>query len=323
MNVPDVSVVVPSHGRALRLWWLLNALEEQTLEPKRFEVVVVHDYDDAGFLGRLGEHPLAVAGLLRELRIEPGTGSPSRQRNIGWREARAPLIAFTDDDCRPEPGWLRALLDAAAASPGAIVQGATRADPLEKALFAAPHYRSLHVDPPNLYAQTCNIAYPRTLLDLVGGFDEAMPAPAGEDTDLALRAKEAGGEQVGAPEAVVFHAVEAFTLPEAVRLNLKWQHLAYVFRKHPQLRDELVMGVFWRRSHAELALALTGLALARRSPLGALLAAPYVVRALNRRGRRRRSRVVSAVELPGQVVVDFAELLTMIRGSLRYGTPVL
>jgi glycosyltransferase involved in cell wall biosynthesis len=323
MTTPEISVVVPSHGRRLRVWWLLNALEEQTLDADRYEVVLVHDYADPAFLALLEEHPLALAGTLRSVRIEPGTGSPSRQRNIGWREARAGLIAFTDDDCRADRGWLAALLETAAGAPGAIVQGATRPDPLETALFAAPHHRSLRVDPPNLFAQTCNIAYPRDLLERLGGFDEAMPAPAGEDTDLALRARAAGAEVTGAADALIFHSVEAYTLAEAVRLNSKWQHLVYVFRKHPQLRDELVAGVFWRRSHAELVLALAGLALAGRRPLALALTAPYLKRALNRRGPRRRARVASALELPGQAVVDLAEVLTMARGSVRYRLPVL
>jgi GT2 family glycosyltransferase len=320
---PEISVVVPSHGRELRLWWLLNALDEQTLDGDRYEVVLVHDYDDSRYLDLLDRHPLAESGRLRSVPIEPGTGSPSRQRNIGWREARAGLVAFTDDDCRPDPGWLEGLLDGAAAAPEAIVQGATRPDPLERAVMAAPHYRTLWVDPPNLYAQTCNIAYPRALLERLGGFDEGMPAPAGEDTDLALRARETGAEVVGAPGALVFHAVEEYSLPQVMRLNAKWQHLVYVFRKHPQLRDELVAGVFWRKSHAELALALAGLALARRTPLALALTAPYVRRALNRRGPRRRSRAVSAVELPAQAAADLAELLTMVRGSIRYRLLIL
>jgi glycosyltransferase involved in cell wall biosynthesis len=323
MSAPDVSVVVPSHGRELRLWWLLNALEEQTLERDRYEVVLVHDYDDPDFLGLLDSHPLAESGRLRAVRIERGAGKPSRQRNIGWRQARAELVAFTDDDCRPAPGWLDGLLAIAASAPEAIVQGATRPDPLERAVMAAPHYRTLRADPPNLYAQTCNIAYPRAVLERVGGFDESMPAPAGEDTDLALRAREAGVKVVGAPDAVVFHAVEEYSLPEVMRLNSKWQHLVYVFRRHPQLREELYAGVFWRKSHAELALALAGIGLARRTPLALALTAPYLRRALNRRGPRRRSRAVSAVELPGQLAADLAELLTMVRGSLRYRLLIL
>jgi glycosyltransferase involved in cell wall biosynthesis len=323
MSTPEVSVVVPSHGRELRLWWLLNALEDQSLERGRYEVVLVHDYEDPAYLDLLDGHPLAGSGRLRAIRIEPGTGKPSRQRNIGWREARAGLIAFTDDDCRPDPGWLEGLLDVAVTAPDAIVQGATRPDPLERSVMAAPHYRTLRVDPPNLYAQTCNIAYPRAVLERVGGFDESMPAPAGEDTDLALRAREAGTGVVGAPDAVVFHAVEEYSLPELMRLNSKWQHLVYVFRKHPQLREQLYAGLFWRKSHAELALALAGLGLARRTPLALGLTVPYLRRAINRRGPRRRSRLLSGLELPGQVAVDLAELLTMVRGSLRYRLPIL
>src|SRR5687767_430475 len=97
---PSISVVVPSHARRLRLRWLLNALEDQTLDPATFEVIVVHDYEgeDAALLDG---HPLARDGRMRQLRIEPGTGRPSVQRNMGWRAASAPLVAFVDDDCRP------------------------------------------------------------------------------------------------------------------------------------------------------------------------------------------------------------------------------
>ena len=81
---PAVAVVVPSHGRALRLSWLLNALEEQTFED--FEVVVVHDYAAAEPFQR---HPLVASGRARLVAIPPGTGSPGRQRNLGWRAAGA------------------------------------------------------------------------------------------------------------------------------------------------------------------------------------------------------------------------------------------
>ncbi len=78
--------------------------------------MVVHDYvgDDARLID---EHPLALAGRLRQLRIEPGTGRPSVQRNLGWRAARAELVAFIDDDCRADPGWLEALVIAAEQAP--------------------------------------------------------------------------------------------------------------------------------------------------------------------------------------------------------------
>src|SRR4051812_18680952 len=83
--------VVPSHARHLRLRWLLNALEQQTLAAERWEVVVVHDYDQATAERVIERHPLAEAGRLRHIAIAAGAGSPARQRNLGWRASAADL----------------------------------------------------------------------------------------------------------------------------------------------------------------------------------------------------------------------------------------
>jgi GT2 family glycosyltransferase len=313
VSAPEVSVVVPSHARAVRLARLLDALHAQTLDRDRFEVVVVHDYD------ALADHPLAM----RALRIAPAQRGPARQRNLGWRAARAPLIAFTDDDCRPEAAWLERLLAAAREHPGAIVQGATAPDPDELDALASPYARTISVDPPGRFAQTCNILYPRALLEGVGGFDERLPAPAGEDTDLALRARAAGAPYVGAPDALVFHAVEAYSLAGAVRLAFKWRHLAYVVRRHPEVRSWFALRVFWREAHLRLCLALAGAALARRHPLAAALCLPYLRERLAVRGTGPRARLTAARELPGRAAVDLAELATMAWGSARYRTFVL
>jgi len=215
------------------------------------------------------------------------------------------------------------LLAAAGEHPGAIVQGATEPDPEELGALASPHARTIRVDPPGRFAQTCNILYPRALLEAVGGFDERLPAPAGEDTDLALRARAAGAEYVGAPAARVFHAVEPHGLVAAVRLAFKWRHLAYVVRRHPEVRGWFALRVFWREAHLRLCLALAGAALARRHPLAAALCLPYLRDRLGVRGTGPRARLRAARELPGRAAVDLAELATMIWGSARYRTFVL
>ena len=53
------------------------------------------------------------------------------QPSAGRRRA-APLVAFTDDDCRPRPGWLEALLEASADGPSTFLQGRTDPDPDER-----------------------------------------------------------------------------------------------------------------------------------------------------------------------------------------------
>ena len=315
-----VTVVVPSHARQLRLRWLLNALEEQTLRDG-WEVVVVHDYDPATSERVIDAHPLARAGRLRHLAIAPGTGSPARQRNLGWRTARGELVAFTDDDCRPDPGWLEALVEGARRHPGQVVQGRTRPDPLESGVLAAPHVRTLRVEPVGPYAQTANILYPRELLEQLGGFDEA--AVSGEDVGLSLRARAAGRTIAAAPDALAFHAVESHTLPGIVRQNLKWRYLAYLVKQHPEFRRELPLGVFWDDEHLLVCAAVAGVVGGRRAwPLWALCL-PYLARASRRRGPGRLRRAVALAEVPGAAVRQLAEVGGLVVGSVRHRTMLL
>ena len=305
---PSVTVAVPSHERPVRLGRLLDALAEQTLE-EEWEVVVVHDSgDDTEAV--LSGHPLRAAGRLRHVRLDRGTGSASRQRNVAWREANAPLVAFTDDDCRPAPGWLDALLVAARADPGAFVQGRTVPDQLDGVTPGGPGVRTLHVAPPTPHVPTCNVLYPRALIERVGGFSEDPDLRAGEDTELAWRVVEAGGRQAAAPAAVVHHAVEAVGVLGAVRAAVRWGDLAYVVRRHPHLRSELIGGVFWKAEHGLLAAAAAGLALAPRRRGALVLALPYL---WARRGR----------DLPGWAALDVAEMAALARGSIRHRTLML
>jgi GT2 family glycosyltransferase len=316
-----VSVVVASHGRHLRLRWLLNALEEQTLQRGLWEVVVVHDYDRATAKRVIDAHPLNEAGTLRAIAIPAGTGTPARQRNLGWRTAAGELIAFTDDDCRPEPEWLERLIAAARPAAGTMVQGATRPDPLERRVLAAPHVRTMRIDPVGPYAQTCNILYPRELLERLDGFDDR--AVTGEDVGLSLRARAAGARITPAPDAVVNHAVESHTLPGILRQNLKWRHLAYLAKRHPEMRRELPLGVFWDSEHLWTTTALVGVVGARWNRGLLALTAPYAVRASRRRGRGLRALTIALVEMPGQAVRQVAEVLGLAVGSLRHRTFLL
>lgn len=316
----SVSVVVASHARKLRLLWLLNALEEQTLaEP--WELILVHTYRPEIIEDVVSSHPLARRGVLRQTAVDASSGSPALQRNLGWRQALGELIAFVDDDCRPEPVWLERLVETERRHPGAIVQGTTSPDPLEMAITRAPHVRTMTIQPVGPYAQTCNILYPRELLHRLDGFDER--AIAGEDVGLSLRARATGRAIEAAPDAVVYHAVESHTLPGIVKLNLKWRHLAYLVKRHPEFREQLELRLFWDRDHLYTCGALLGLAGARRHPLLASLAIPHFVRSLGRRGTGLANRTVSAFEAPGQLVRQAAEVLGLAAGSIRHQTFVL
>jgi Glycosyltransferase like family 2 len=318
---PRLAVAIPTHARPLRLRWLLNALEEQTLARDAFEVIVCFDAGDAQTAEVVDTHPLAPRAVV----LPAGTGTPARHRNGAWRAATAPVVLFTDDDCRPPATWLERAAAAADRHPGAVVQGAVRPDPDELLLLMrTPHARSLRVDPPTDWGETANIAYPRELLERLGGFDETLVATAGEDTDLLQRALDAGARVAGAPEAVTFHCTHVDTLAGRVRGAWRWQHIAGVVARHPRLRRAFPLGIFWKPRHARLALALAGAPLARRAPaLSVALALPWAEAALPRYGRSRRGLARAVSELPGLAVADGAEMAAVARGSLRYRTLVL
>ncbi len=256
-------------------------------------------------------------------RLAAGSGgSAARQRNVAWRAARAPVVLFTDDDCRPPNDWLARALAAAAAHPGAIVQGATRPDPDERHLVAAPHARTQAIEPPVPWAQTCNVLYPRAVLEAAGGFEEAMAA--GEDTDLALRARALGVQYVGVPDLLTHHAVEAGSLRGKLATIPRWRGLALVVRRHPQVRRHLVGGVFWRLSHALLPVAVLAVLAARRTRGRSLVAAlPYVLSARGSYGSGVRGQARALAEVPGRAIVDAAEIAALARGSAEQRTLIL
>ena len=218
-RTPAACVAVAARNRPVRLRWLLNALDEQTLAPAQLEVIVACDPSSEATEQLLRTHPLSEQGRLRQVSFPAHSTLPGAGRNAAWRAARAPLILFTDDDCRPDPRWAERAIAAAQRSPGALLQGATVPDPEETAvLLGAPWARTVLTNPPTPWAETCNIAYPRRLLEELGGFDEHMRV--GEDTDLALRAQSHGARISAVPEMLVYHAVGGpVPSPDAARVG--------------------------------------------------------------------------------------------------------
>lgn len=299
-----LSVVVPSRERPHRLARLLDALAAQDAPREDWEVVVATTGESAGLAAG---HPVGARVVSA---ADPGAAA---QRNAGWRAARGEAILFTDDDCRPPADWVARGLEVAAAHPGAIVQGATKPDPEEAHLLGERYARTQDIDPPVPWAQTCNVLYPRDVLERAGGFEEALTA--GEDTELALRAiRVTGAPYVAAPDLLTHHAVDAPGLRGHLRTLPRWGGLALVVQRNPALRAHLTLGVFWKPSHAWLPVAALGaLAALRGRPLALLLVVPWA-RATPKR---------SVADLPGRAVVDAAEMAAIARGAIRHRTVML
>lgn len=320
MSAP-AAVVIATRERPVRLRWLLNALEDQDCGPECFEVRVAYDPRSGETERVLATHPLRRQGRLRWVPFPPGRTHPGAGRNAAWRDTDAPLILFTDDDCRPASDWVRRALEA----PGGrslVLQGRTVPDPDESVILrGAPWTETVNTSPPTGWAEACNIAYPRALLDRLGGFDEELRV--GEDTDLWLRAQQLGTRLAALEEMVVYHAVHAHGLAAAMRSAMRWSDLALLVKHHPEVRRQLWGVLWWKPEHAALCAAAAGLWLSRRTGLASGLALPWVLLAMRHRGYGARGLARSASELPGRALVDAAEVAAMARGSARHRTWLL
>ena len=316
MPDPLVSVVVSTFDRPQRLTRLLAGLRAQQLPPEQFEVIIVDN----------GSGPETGAAL--ELERESGrlqlrtirhqvTRGPAGGRNSGWRCARAPLVAFTDDDCVPDPAWLQAGLRAAGERPGAIIQGRTEPDPRELAGDSLLS-RTVSVSALGPQYETCNIFYPRGALETLGGFDERFGLrPAGEDTDLAWRALERGYEATFAPDALVHHAVQRLGMLGTLRDATRWGACARLFAVHPQTRAILHRRLFWNVWH--FLLLRSALALLAPRWLRRLVLTRHAL-SLRARGRRAGAGIWS---VPFLLLHDAIETAAILRGALRHRTIVL
>lgn len=251
---PVISVVVPTRNRTTSVARLITALDRQDME-EPFDVVLVDDGSDAettSALRRLALSAKVPVGLLRL----PRRRGPATARNAGWRSARAPFVAFTDDDCCPRAGWLKAMVIALREND--FVQGRTEPDGSDGEPLG-PFDRTIDVRGENGFYETSSMGYRRELLERLDGFDERFSRAAGEDTDLGCRARRLGARFAFADDAVVEHDVVRPGLVGYLRNTGRWAGVVRVVRRHPQLKRYFKRGPFWLTSHYLAVLAASGL----------------------------------------------------------------
>jgi GT2 family glycosyltransferase len=323
-----ISVAVTTRNRARRLERLFAALREQTLDPAQFEVVVVDDGSEDDTPAVLA-HAAAQAGLqLRSIR-RATSGGPGAGRNAGWRATTAPLIAFTDDDCEPQPGWLEALLAAHERDPEAFVQGPVEPHPGERReneLFT----RTIRVASLGPWFQTANIAYPRALLERLGGFDERFTgATFGEDTDLGCRARALGAKAVYVGSSLTHHEVTESSYLAHVKARRRRAGAVRSAKKNPEVRRDLYGRIWLHGGHPPALLSALSLPFVLRRPLtprplvvfvGACTWYAWWRTRPNRLYGRRRYR---PIHIPMALAADVVEVGVMAVASFEHRTLLL
>jgi GT2 family glycosyltransferase len=232
----DVSVVVPTHRRNDLLNRCLAALVAQDISPDRFEIIVADDGGSPDTRSFVETWQSRARVPIHYIAVTP-RGGPARARNEGWRRAGGTIIAFTDDDCIPDPSWLRAAI--AAMNSGADALSGRVVMPLPD---RPTDYERDAAGLATAEFVTANCFCRRAALQAVGGFDERFTMAWREDSDLQFSLLTRGFCIHKAPGAVVVHPIR----PARFGVSL-WQQRKSVFncllrRKHPQLCRQRITG---------------------------------------------------------------------------------
>lgn len=236
----DFSIVIPAHNRPAQLRNCLDAIATLKYPRDRCEVIVVDD-------GSTQVLTPAVVPFLNRLHItllRQHNSGPAAARNTGAAAATGRYVVFTDDDCRPDTGWLEALAGKLATNPGCAAGGQT-VNGLPENLFSTASqvligylYQHWNRDGDDaFFIASNNLAFPRARFLEVGGFNATFPLAAAEDRELCDRWRSHQGRLVYAPEALVHH-FHALNLKTFVIQHFSYGRGARIFRDLRRWREK-------------------------------------------------------------------------------------
>jgi len=184
---PSLSIVIPTIGRpslqVLLETLLATAADTGIPAPA---VVVVDDRPTAGAALDLSAFTSLPLTILRS-----GGHGPAAARNAGWRVCRTDWVVFLDDDVVVSEQWLADLhTDLDQPTPVGGVH-AVISVPLPARRRPTDWERGTHGLETARWI-TADMAFRRSVLLTVGGFDERFPRAFREDSDIALRIVDAG-----------------------------------------------------------------------------------------------------------------------------------
>ena len=317
-----VSVVIPTYHRPDDLRRAVMSLLAQELPDGTDMEVLIGLSDAAAADDRAMAEELAQADS-RVRFATAGRLGPAAARNAALSLARGEALAFLDDDCEAQPGWLAVGLGAL--DDADIVQG--RTEPL-----GVPGYydHAIRVEALSWLWETCNLFVRRAAADRAGSFDEDWNPTGrpgdhwGEDAVWAWEVVRRGARIAFAPDALVLHANKPRDYSSWLRYVATQRYYPLLIRRAPEVRQRLYKGYFLSRRHVTLTAATSLLALGLVARTAGQPIPAYGMLALATLGYLSPLTRGAGLELfRNQLPKDVIEFSAAIYGSIRYRRVVL
>jgi O-antigen biosynthesis protein len=197
---PAISVVVCTYNGSRTIRDTMEGLRK--LEYPNFEVIVVNDGSKDGAEKIAAEYGFKV--------ITTENRGLSSARNTGMRAAKGEIVAYIDDDARPDPHWLTYLAATFMRTDHVGVGGPNlpppNDGPIADCVANAPG-GPIHVlltDHEAEHIPGCNMSFRKAALEAIGGFDTQFRI-AGDDVDVCWRLQQRGWTLGFSPSAIVWH----------------------------------------------------------------------------------------------------------------------
>ena len=245
MSEPKLTIAIPTYNRSGMLMRVVESLFRQSATADCFRLMVVDNAstDDT----RCKSEYFAIMFPHFEYIFEEKAGS-SNARNAALCNCKTPWIAFLDDDALPDYIYVEELLNAIDRNDYDVIAGGIKPwklHPLpvwfldEYESFPADPYRAAGLLLKDEYAYGGNMALRMEKILEVGEFNpdfgvRGRVVPFGEDTELQMRIRKAGGRLYLLPSASVAHCA----VPSKYTIVKQWQ-IRFLAGKSTQIFSEL------------------------------------------------------------------------------------
>ncbi len=232
----ECSIIIPAHNVKKTIEPCLNSLLNQSIPRDNYEIIVIDDGSQDNSAEIIKNYPVKL--------ISQTNQGPAAARNIGAKEAKAPVLIFTDGDCEVEQDFIKEMLKPLQSSEVAGVQGRyqTKQNKITAKfcqLEIEERYQIYQKNSSISMIGTYAAAYRKNVFMQMGMFDTSFPIASGEDSALSLKMAKNGCKLIFQNNAICYH-----NHPDSMKTYYKqkfgrayWRNLLYKMNPENIIKD--------------------------------------------------------------------------------------